>query len=68
MIRSEGVDKARRLLTIDHLRKVAMKEYILNVQLTNGLGTKSDNAKDNTDGDKFNHQAEGHIVINIMRL
>jgi hypothetical protein len=46
MIRTKGVNKARQLLTIDHLLEVAMKEHILDVQLLDGPGTRGRSAED----------------------
>jgi hypothetical protein len=68
MSRMHGVDKARRLLTIDLLVKIPMKKCILDVQLMNRPGSRDGNAKDDANRGRLDDWTESLIKINTMLL
>jgi hypothetical protein len=68
MIKSGGVDEARRLLTIDCLLEMAMKECILDVLLMEGPGMRGSNAQDDTNDGRLDYRVEGLIVVDVVLL
>jgi hypothetical protein len=68
MVRSRWIDKARRLLTVDCLLKVTVKEGVLHVQLANRPGTGSGDAQNSPNSRRFDHWAEGLIVVDDVLL
>jgi hypothetical protein len=68
MVRSRWIDEARRLLIVDCLLKVTVKEGVLHIQLVNWLGKRSGNAQNNPNSRRFDHRAEGLIVVDAMLL
>jgi hypothetical protein len=63
-MRSSRIDEAGRLLAVDLLIKIAMKEGILDIQLTNWPATRCGDAEDDADGRRLGDGAEGLIKIN----
>jgi hypothetical protein len=63
-----GVDKARRLLAVDHLVKIAMKEGILDIQLMNRPSTGDGDAEYDADRGGLDNGAECLIIINTRLL
>jgi hypothetical protein len=68
MLRTSGVDEARRLLAVDHLIKIAMKKGVLDVQLMNRPSTRGGDAEDDTDRGGLDDGAESLIEINSRLL
>jgi hypothetical protein len=68
MSRMGGVKKARRLLTVDGLLKMTMKEGILDVQLMNGPGVHASDAQDETDCGRLHHGAECLTIVHTLLL
>jgi hypothetical protein len=68
MLRTSGVDEARRLLAVDHLIKIAMKKGVLDVQLMNRPSTRGGDAEDDTDHGGLDDGAESLIEINSRLL
>jgi hypothetical protein len=56
------------LLAVDLLIKIAMKEGVLDVQLTNWPATRCGDAEDDADGHRLGDGAEGLIKINTLLL
>jgi hypothetical protein len=68
VVRTPGVNKARRLLTVDLLVKVAMKKGILDVELVNRPRPRESDAEDDADRGWLDDGAEGLVEINPRLL
>jgi hypothetical protein len=63
-----GVDKVGRLLAVDCLVEVSVKEGVLHIKLVDGPGTGDSDAEDSPDGRWLDHRAERLIVVNVVLL
>jgi len=68
MIGASGVNKARRLLTVDGLLQVAVKKGVLHIQLVDRPATRGGDAEDDTNRRRLDNGAEGHIVVDVVAL
>jgi hypothetical protein len=68
MIRSRGVDKAKRLLAVDGLLKTAMEKGILDIKLVDRPRSRGDDAEDDADRGRFDNRAECLIIVHAVLL
>ena len=62
------VDEAWWLLAVDSLLEMTVKESILHVQLVDRPGARCGDAEDGPNGGRFDHRAEGIVVVDALAL
>lgn len=68
MIWGSGIDKTKRLMTINCLIEMAMEKVILNIQLMNQPRPEGSNAEYGTDGGGLDYWTEHLVIVNTMLL
>lgn len=64
----DGVDEARRLLTVDRLLQIAMEEGILHVELVNGPPMGDGEAEDDSDCSRLDDRTKSLIIVDAGLL
>jgi hypothetical protein len=68
VVGSGRIDETRRLLAVDSLVEVTVKEDVLHVKLVNRPGSGSGNAENSPDGRRFDHRTKRLIVVYAVLL
>jgi len=68
MIGASGVNKARRLMTVDGLLQVAVKKGVLHIQLVDRPATRGGDAEDDMNRRRLDNGAKGLIVVDVVAL
>jgi hypothetical protein len=68
MIRSRGILKTKRLLTVNCFLKRAMEKSIFDIKLVNRPRRRDNYTKNYANGAGLNNKREGFIVVNAMLL
>lgn len=64
----DGVDEARRLLTVDRLLQIAMEEGILHIELVNGPPVGDGEAEDDSDCSRLDDRTKSLIIVDAGLL
>jgi hypothetical protein len=65
---SEGIDETRWLLAVDNIIKSALEEYILDIELVNGLGAGDGNLEKKPDGGGLDNGADYLAIVDARAL
>jgi hypothetical protein len=68
VVGSGRVDETRRLLAVDSLLKVTMKESVLHIELVKRPTTGRGNTQDSSNGRRFDNRTEGLVVVDTSLL
>jgi phage-related protein len=68
VIRSRGILKTKRLLTVNCFLKRAMEESIFDIDLVNRPLRRDGYTQDSANGDGLNNRRESFIIVNAMLL
>jgi hypothetical protein len=68
VVGSGRVDETRRLLAVDSLLKVTMKESVLHIELVKRPATRRGNTQDRLNGRRFDNRTEGLVVVDTSLL
>ena len=68
LVGSRRVDETERLLAVDCLVQMAVKEGVLHVQLMYRPGARGGDAEENPDGSWFDNRVERLVVVNVVLL
>lgn len=64
MIRMSRIDKPRRLLAINSLIKIVVKEGVLDIELMYRPRTRNNETEDNMNGGGYDGRTEGLVKVN----
>jgi hypothetical protein len=68
VVRMSGINKTRRLLTVNHFVKVAVEKGILDIKLTDRPITGDSDAEDEAYGFKLGNRTKGLVVVDAWAL